>query len=115
MKKQFSFEFFPPKTEKGMENLLAARDELAAKNPSFFSVTYGAGGSTRDTTLNAVKQIKAGGFDTAPHLSCIGQSKDELKSILSEYQQQGISRIVTLRGDLPSGMAGLPTGARVSL
>jgi len=105
LEKQFSCEFFPPKTEKGMENLFAAAEKLTKEiNPKFFSVTFGAGGSTRETTFNAVNQIqKHTGCEVAPHLSCIGSSKEQLKEILDEYKQQGIKRIVTLRGDMPSG------------
>ena len=101
-----SFEFFPTKTEEGTEKLLKVRDELAAFNPEFFSVTYGAGGSTRDRTYAIVKAIQERGIPAAPHLSCVGDSKEDLRSLLSEYKDLGIDRIVTLRGDLPSG-AGL--------
>jgi methylenetetrahydrofolate reductase (NADH) len=105
LEKHFSCEFFPPKTEKGMENLFAAAKTLTKEiNPKFFSVTFGAGGSTRETTFNAVTQIqKHTGREVAPHLSCIGSSKEQLKEILDEYKEQGIKRIVTLRGDMPSG------------
>ena len=101
-----SFEFFPTKTEEGTEKLLNVRDELAAYNPEFFSVTYGAGGSTRDRTYAIVKAIQERGIAAAPHLACIGSSKSEIREILQEYKDLGINRIVTLRGDLPSG-AGL--------
>lgn len=101
-----SFEFFPTKTEEGTEKLLNVRDELAAYNPEFFSVTYGAGGSTRDRTYAIVKAIQERGIAAAPHLACIGGSKAEIREILQQYQELGIKRIVTLRGDLPSG-AGL--------
>lgn len=103
--KQFSCEFFPPKTEKGMENLFNTAETLKKEiNPEFFSVTFGAGGSTRDTTFNAVTKIQEKtGCNVAPHLSCIGSSRDQLKSILDDYKKQGIKRIVTLRGDMPSG------------
>jgi len=101
-----SFEFFPTKTEEGTEKLLNVRDELAAFNPEFFSVTYGAGGSTRDRTYAIVKAIQERGIAAAPHLACIGGSKAEIREILQQYQELGIKRIVTLRGDLPSG-AGL--------
>ena len=101
-----SFEFFPTKTEEGTEKLLKVRDELAAFNPEFFSVTYGAGGSTRDRTYAIVKAIQERGIPAAPHLSCVGDSKEDLRSLLNEYKDLGIDRIVTLRGDLPSG-AGL--------
>ena len=101
----FSFEFFPPQTPEGVIKLTAARQQLATLNPQFFSVTFGAGGSTRDRTLETVQQIKAEGFEAAPHLSCIGSTRDNIRQILQTYQDSGISRIVALRGDLPSGMA----------
>ncbi|MCK5902162.1 MAG: methylenetetrahydrofolate reductase [NAD(P)H] [Cocleimonas sp.] len=102
---QFSFEFFPPKTEKGIENLKKTRDQLADLKPAFFSVTYGAGGTTQDSTLDTVINIqKDSGIDAAPHLSCVGSSKEQMREILATYQSNGIKRIVTLRGDLPSGM-----------
>ncbi|VAW64156.1 5,10-methylenetetrahydrofolate reductase [hydrothermal vent metagenome] len=105
LEQNFSCEFFPPKTELGMEKLLATAETLKLEiKPSFFSVTFGAGGSTRETTFNAVKKVKqAAGCEVAPHLSCIGSSKQQLSDILDEYKQQGIKRIVTLRGDMPSG------------
>lgn len=99
-----SFEFFPPKTPAGQEKLLAVRDQLAAVSPEFFSVTYGAGGSTQDGTLNTVLALRETGIDTAPHLSCIGASRSELKTLLQNYKDKGIRRLVALRGDLPSGM-----------
>ena len=103
--RHFSCEFFPPKTEQGMEKLFVAATTLQQEiNPSFFSVTFGAGGSTRDTTYNAVKKIhEHTGCEVAPHLSCIGSSKEQLKEILDKYKAQDIKRIVTLRGDMPSG------------
>lgn len=109
--KSISFEFFPTKTEIGAEKLLIVAKQLQiACNPVFFSCTYGAGGSTKDRTLNTVLQIlHATKTATAPHLSCVGDSKDAIKSLLNIYQQQGIKRIVALRGDLPSGM-GMATG-----
>jgi len=100
-----SFEFFPPQTAEGMEKLTLARGKLAALNPEFFSVTFGAGGSTRDRTLETVTQIKAEGFDAAPHLSCVGSTRENIRAILQTYRDAGIRRIVALRGDLPSGMA----------
>ena len=104
--RSFSCEFFPPKTEQGMEKLHATSQRLKeALNPEFFSVTFGAGGSTRDRTFEAVKQInKASGIDVAPHLSCIGSTKEQITDILDNYKTQGIKRIVALRGDIPSGM-----------
>lgn len=102
-KKHFSFEFFPPKTDAGLDKLLTVRDALAGKNPEFFSVTYGAGGSTREKTLNTVRAAGATGVKTAPHLSCIGERKEDILSLLNTYKDEGINRIVTLRGDLPEG------------
>lgn len=99
-----SFEFFPPKTAIGQEKLLVVRDKLAAINPDFFSVTYGAGGSTQNGTLNTVLALRDSGIDTAPHMSCIGASREELRNQLQNYKDQGIRRLVALRGDLPSGM-----------
>lgn len=100
-----SFEFFPPKTDKGRENLKRTRHELAALNPEYFSVTFGAGGSTREHTLDIVKQIQAeDSIDAAPHLSCIASSRENIQQLLTEYQSAGIHRIVSLRGDIPDGM-----------
>lgn len=101
---RFSFEFFPPHTAAGVEKLRATRQELAAVNPDFFSVTYGAGGSTRDRTMGTVLEMQEAGLETAPHLSCIGDRREELGSLLKTYREHGVSRIVALRGDLPSGM-----------
>ncbi len=101
----FSFEFFPPQTQEGMEKLRAARKQLAQLNPKFFSVTFGAGGSTRDRTLEAVLEIQAEGHTAAPHLSCIGSTAENIQAMLERYRDQGIRHIVALRGDLPSGMA----------
>ena len=99
----FSFEFFPPKTAEGAEKLRATRKQLAQLNPKFFSVTFGAGGSTRDRTLETVREIQADGSEAAPHLSCIGSTHDNIREILNEYKSQGIRHLVALRGDLPSG------------
>ncbi|HUW27220.1 MAG TPA: methylenetetrahydrofolate reductase [NAD(P)H] [Sulfuriferula sp.] len=101
----FSFEFFPPKTPEGMDKLRATRDQLALLKPKFFSVTFGAGGSTRDHSLETVLDIQRAGYAAAPHLSCIGSTHDNIRAILQEYQTHGIRHIVALRGDLPSGMA----------
>lgn len=101
-----SFEFFPPKTAQQSVLLLAVHEQLKQVNPGFFSVTYGAGGSTRDGTLATVTALQQAGSELAPHLSCIGQSLESLRELLSLYRQQGIRRIVALRGDLPSGMGG---------
>ncbi|OYY62534.1 MAG: methylenetetrahydrofolate reductase [NAD(P)H] [Hydrogenophilales bacterium 28-61-11] len=99
----FSFEFFPPKTAEGAEKLRATRAQLAQLKPKFFSVTFGAGGSTRDRTLETVREIQASGSEAAPHLSCIGSTQDNIREILNEYKSQGIRHLVALRGDLPSG------------
>ena len=101
----FSFEFFPPQTPEGMERLRAARKQLAQLNPKFFSVTFGAGGSTRDRTLETVLEIQSEGHTAAPHLSCIGSTAENIRTMLERYREQGIRHIVALRGDLPSGMA----------
>ncbi len=102
-----SFEFFPPNTEAGREKLVGARDALASRQPRFFSVTYGAGGSTQDRTLNTVRQVRDSGITTAPHLSCIGSEKGQLRELLARYREEGIDSLVALRGDLPSGMGGI--------
>ncbi len=104
----FSFEFFPPKTQKGVESLASVRKTLAELNPDFFSVTYGAGGSTQDSTKNTVIQTQAEtGIPTASHLSCVGSSEEHIRNILNTYQKHNINRLVALRGDLPSGMRDL--------
>lgn len=101
---KISFEFFPPRTPEGRDKLTLVRDRLAAWQPDYFSVTYGAGGSTRDNTLGTVMQINAAGHAVAPHLSFGADSEESLKSLLQEYVDAGVSRVVALRGDLPSGM-----------
>jgi len=101
--RNYSFELFPPKTEKGIQNLHRAVQTLNERAPEFFSVTYGAGGSTQTNTFATVDWIREQGIDAAPHLSCIGSTRDALAAILQRYADQGISRIVALRGDLPSG------------
>ena len=106
MTTEISIEFFPPQTPEGMEKLRSTRAELAKLKPEFFSVTYGAGGSTRERTFAVVKEIAAEGFDAAPHLSCIGSTRESIREILNDYRTAGIKRTVALRGDLPSGMAG---------
>lgn len=106
-KKSFSFEFFPPQTAEGMEKLTATRKQLAALKPEFFSVTFGAGGSTQERTLETVLKIKADGYDAAPHLSCVGSTRENIRALLQTYKNAGINRIVALRGDLPSGMASI--------
>lgn len=108
--RRFSFEFFPPKTDKGMEKLYVTQDKLAAKKPAFFSVTYGAGGSTRERTLNTVFGCQERtGSPVAPHLACVGDTREHLVELIQLYQSKGIQRIVSLRGDMPSGM-GLSSG-----
>ncbi|WP_424194088.1 methylenetetrahydrofolate reductase [NAD(P)H] [Ampullimonas aquatilis] len=99
-----SFEFFPPKTDEGKAKLRDARITLARFAPRFFSVTFGAGGSTQDRTLETVIEIQQSGIEAAPHLSCVGSTRDNIRALLKQYQAQGIRRIVALRGDLPSGM-----------
>ncbi|PKO44545.1 MAG: methylenetetrahydrofolate reductase [NAD(P)H] [Betaproteobacteria bacterium HGW-Betaproteobacteria-22] len=105
MTKKFevSFEFFPPKTSEGVDKLREARTQLARFNPEFFSVTFGAGGSTRDRTMDTVLEIQQEGFQAAPHISCISSSREEIRDLLQAYQSHGIKRLVTLRGDVPSG------------
>jgi methylenetetrahydrofolate reductase (NADPH) len=105
MKPHFSFEFFPPQTPKGVEKLAVTRKQLSELNPEYFSVTFGAGGSTQERTLETVLRIKGEGFDAAPHLSCIGSTRENVGALLQTYKDAGIKRIVALRGDLPSGMA----------
>ena len=101
---ELSAEFFPPKTDEGAEKLRVVRGRLKEElDPSFFSVTFGAGGSTQDGTMSTVKEIHESGISAAPHLSCVGSSKSKVLELLQQYQSLGISRIVALRGDLPSG------------
>ncbi len=103
--KNISFEFFPPKTEEGRAKLRNTRDELAKLNPQYFSVTFGAGGSTQSGTYETVVEIQQEtGIGAAPHLSCIGSTKENIREILNAYREKGIHRIVALRGDMPSGM-----------
>ncbi len=103
-----SFEFFPTKTDEGTQKLLQVHQQLCALNPSYFSVTYGAGGSTRERTLSIVDGIQqASPIAVAPHLSCIGDDKAEIATLLHRYKNQGIKNLVALRGDLPSGQVGL--------
>jgi methylenetetrahydrofolate reductase (NADPH) len=99
----FSIEFFPPKTEEGTEKLRLTRAKLAELNPKYFSVTFGAGGTTQQGTLDTVVEIRKEGFDAAPHLSCVGGTRDSIRQILKTYKEQDIHRLVALRGDLPSG------------
>ncbi|WP_374241422.1 methylenetetrahydrofolate reductase [NAD(P)H] [Zoogloea sp.] len=99
-----SIEFFPPQTAEGAEKLRAVRQKLAALEPEFFSVTYGAGGTTQERTFETVFEIQREGHQAAPHLSCIGSTREQIREILQRYQAAGIRRIVALRGDLPSGV-----------
>ena len=98
-----SFEFFPPKTADGIANLRETRVRLAQFKPEFFSVTFGAGGSTTDRTKESVFEIQAEGHQAAPHISCISSSKEEIRELLTAYKAHNIKRLVTLRGDVPSG------------
>ncbi len=103
--RQFSLEFFPPKTPEGIAKLRAARSELAQLRPAFCSVTYGAGGSTREGTLAAVLEIRDEGMVGAPHVSCIGSTREGMREVLANYRDHGIHHVIALRGDLPSGSA----------
>jgi methylenetetrahydrofolate reductase (NADPH) len=103
--KVFSFELFPPQTPEGLEKLRVTRKQLGQLKPAFFSVTYGAGGTTRDRTLGVALEIQAEGQQVAPHISCVASSAASVREILERYRAAGIRRIVALRGDLPSGMA----------
>jgi methylenetetrahydrofolate reductase (NADPH) len=103
--KTFSFEFFPPKTPEGKARLRETWKQLGQLNPKFFSVTFGAGGATREGTLETVVEIRSAGFAAAPHLSCIASTREELKGQIERYRSQGIRHIVALRGDMPSGLA----------
>ena len=102
---ELSFEFFPPKTPQGSDKLRAVWTQLAGLEPQFFSVTYGAGGSTQEGTLGTVRAIQSSGHQAAPHLSCVGATRTEIENILGQYRASGIRHLVALRGDLPSGMA----------
>jgi methylenetetrahydrofolate reductase (NADPH) len=107
----FSFELFPPKTPEGMEKLKGTVAELNAVGPAYFSCTYGAGGSTRERTFETVDWLRAQGIETAPHLACIGSDEAEIRDIVGHYIDKGITRIVALRGDMPSGMGSLGRSA----
>ncbi|MCX8519633.1 MAG: methylenetetrahydrofolate reductase, partial [Methylophilaceae bacterium] len=102
-----SFEFFPPKTEDGRHKLRSTWQQLARFEPDFFSVTFGAGGSSRDNTIDTVIAIQAEGHVAAPHLSCIASSEAQIRALLRKYQLHGIQRLVVLRGDMPSGEVGM--------
>jgi len=101
----YSLEFFPPKTPEGVAKLRAARAQLAQLKPAFCSVTFGAGGSTREGTLAAALEIRDEGLPAAPHISCIGGTRESLRDVLAQYRDHGIRHVVALRGDLPSGSA----------
>ena len=103
MSAQFSLEFFPPRTAEGVEKLRAARRQLSQLRPTFCSVTFGAGGSTREGTLSTVLEIRGEGIDAAPHISCIGSTVQSIRAVLSQYRENGIRHVVALRGDMPSG------------
>ena len=103
--KLYSFEFFPPKSPEGAAKLRATHRQLAQLKPAFFSVTYGAGGSTREGTLSTVLEIRAEGSEAAPHISCVASTRAALREVIQEYKAHGIRRLVALRGDLPSGIA----------
>ena len=103
--RKFSFEFFPPKTPDGAAKLRETVKQLAQFHPTFFSVTFGAGGSTQEGTLSAVLDIRAAGHAAAPHISCIGSTRENIRAVIHRYKDEGIRHTVALRGDLPSGMA----------
>ena len=103
--RKFSFEFFPPKTPESAAKLRDTVKQLAQFNPAFFSVTFGAGGSTQEGTLSAVLDIRAAGHAAAPHISCIGSTRENIRDVIHRYKDEGIRHTVALRGDLPSGMA----------
>jgi methylenetetrahydrofolate reductase (NADPH) len=100
----FSIEFFPPNTQEGVEKLRSVRAQLAQLDPAFFSVTHGAGGSTREKTVSTVLEIQRERLSAAPHISCIGSTHSSIRELLKSYSDAGIGRLVALRGDLPSGM-----------
>ncbi|MGV6826156.1 MAG: methylenetetrahydrofolate reductase [NAD(P)H] [bacterium] len=100
----FSMELFPPKTEAGTQSLQQAVTRMQALKPAYFSVTYGAGGSTQERTFATVDWLREQQQQTVPHLSCVGMSKTDINEILERYADQGINRVVALRGDLPSGV-----------
>lgn len=105
-KLSLSYEFFPPKTEKGVENLKNTREALAQYEPEFYSVTFGAGGTTQEYTLQAVTDIQQqSSIPAAPHITCIGSTKDSILGLLNQYKALGIKHLVALRGDMPKGMS----------
>jgi len=107
----FSIEFYPPKTAEGVDKLRAVRASLAALQPHYFSVTFGAGGSTQQGTLDTVLEIRREGHEAAPHISCMGNSREILRALLEQYKANGIRRLVALRGDMPSGYGALGLAA----
>ena len=108
--KSFSIEFFPPKTPEGIDKLRVTRKQLATLNPAYFSVTFGAGGSSHSGTRDTVLEICHEGHVAAPHISCIGRSRADLRGILSEYKENNIRRLVALRGDVPQSQGGSTSG-----
>ena len=102
-KRLYSLEFFPPRTPEGVEKLRAARKQLGQLKPAFCSVTFGAGGSTRAGTLETVLEIRGEGVPAAPHISCIGSTRENVAEVLAQYRTHGIRHLVALRGDMPSG------------
>jgi len=101
-----SLEFFPPRDIAAQERLVRAAKQMLAMHPRYVSVTFGAGGSTREGTADTVRTMRNLGVDAAPHLSCVGASRDDLRKILGAYREEGVKQVVALRGDLPSGMGG---------
>src|SRR5512137_2293052 len=102
-KRLFSLEFFPPRTPEGVQKLRSERHQLAQLKPAFCSVTFGAGGSTREGTLATVLEFRDEGMAAAPHISCVGGSRESIGEVLAQYKAHGIRHLVALRGDLPSG------------
>ncbi|MDF7675293.1 methylenetetrahydrofolate reductase [NAD(P)H] [Neisseriaceae bacterium ESL0693] len=109
---QLSFEFFPPRTEEGRRKLAITRKQLSQYQPEYFSCTYGAGGTTRSGTLQTINDILADGIAAAPHLACVGASAEEMISLLQTYKNMGITHIIALRGDIPSGVGSGQQGLR---
>jgi len=103
--RQYSCEFFPPRTDKGRESWREALTGLVKLKPAYFSCTYGAGGTTQEGTADTLKEILAAGFPAAAHITCIGSSEDKIRDLLAQYRTMGVNRLVALRGDLPEGMA----------
>lgn len=102
----YSLEFFPPRDIAAQERLLRAAKQMLAIHPRYVSVTFGAGGSTREGTAGTVRMLRNLGVDAAPHLSCVGATREDLRAILASYRDEGVRQVVALRGDLPSGMGG---------